>query len=1818
MKKFKWNRFYTILVLLMFITVTFASFNTNLFINGDAYLRVSKDIRITNIRLLESEYNGYENANSEYTVDSVSMDVSLPRQASSVTYQVTISNVSDKRYKITDILESSYNNKDVKYELVDASIGNIVEPHTEKTFTIKFTNNVTVVEEDDVYETKEYTFDYTGSEQEFIVPYDGEYTLEVWGAQGGSNTFEEYSVDGGYGGYSKGIISLKKNQKLYINVGGAGVTKEKEYCAGGYNGGGNANASTAAYSNASGGGATHISFISGKLSTLSKYKDYILIVAGGGGGAHLHRNGKSYPGSGGGFIGASTVNIFQASNLCAPGTGGSQTSAGSYGTGFSAKGASFGQGGSSSTGYGSGGGGGYYGGGAGTNASQCTYSGNGGSGYIGNTSLSDKIMYCYNCTESEEESTKTISTENHSEVPTSSYAKEGNGYAKLTVTRKIQDNSEFDFDYTGGEQNFTAPYSGVYQLETWGAQGGTIDCDVGLIHGGYGGYSTGLIQLNKNTNLYINVGGEGTPTKIKDTITVSGGYNGGGDATGYKDKYVSSGGGATHIALESGVLSSLESLKGNLINDEYYESERILMVSGGGGGVGIQNGKYYEIGSAGGGFKGVTTAPNEIYGNGGTQTEPGTGFDGGNQTNVGSFGQGANSTYNGNGGGGGFFGGGGARWHAPSGGGSGYIANPKLYEKVMYCYNCEESSANSTKTLTTQSHSEQPKRHQAKEGNGYSRITLLKRTINQTELTLDFTFEEYLNGNEYTFGYTGDYQTFTVPKTGYYQVELWGASGNNHRNDYVSENQVYAGYTAGKIKLTRGEKLYLYVGGKSKSFNSTTATGCGFSGGATDVRLKTGENWYDLASLSSRIMVAGGSGQVYGDPSAVIAGASGGLRSYVVAGTHQVGMATQTYGSSGSEYVVNNQYKYEGEDGTFGIGGSGMNQLTEEGLVTGGGYNAGAGGYYAGGGAPSGGSGSSFISGHNGCVAITAESDTTPRNDSNGSQCSDGTTDITCSYHYSNYVFTDTKMVDGNGYEWTTEVGTDVVGMPTHDGTSTMTGNDGDGFAKITFLEEVPEYHFDYTGNSQTFVAPYNGAYKIELWGASGGGTSESSVGESLGGKGAYTAGTINLSKNEKLYIYVGESGPDVTLDNFSDLNIYSVTFNGGGSGLFDTHEGGTAGEHGFSGGGATDVRLVNDAWNNFDSLKSRIMVAGGGGGAGWSGNGNRDQYYIGGGGYAGGLSAPTAPSKAATLGGTQTSGYKFGIGGNAFFQNNVDNNATGAGGGGYYGGYNGYVFAKSNSSGAGGSSFISGHDGCNSIEKTSTSESIVHTDTSLHYSGKSFSDTLMIDGGGYQWTTEVVTEVVGMPSHDGRSTMIGNTGNGYAKITLIEKIDTYNINYDLDGGSLKNAKKTYSQFDTGIELSTPTKEGYTFLGWTGGKNLFDKTTAEYDTELVRANGTSRALSGWFVSDYIEVKPSTDYYVSASGSKSGQANAFYDADKKFIKNVDVVIGKITSPSNAKYLRINGVTSVVDSVMVEESSSNSSFEAYISVPTKSVTIASHSTGIRYYKANWGKNVVAILNPNGGTVDSSSISVVQKMKYGDLPVPSKTGYDFKGWKVIPDELESTDYIETNAEGYINTEYVVNSSTSYEIVIQALNEKKADGCLLGSRRTSISASSFVLWNNTYYGVTKESISPVYAGSQLGGDDPIVDSAFPIRKFSFKDKTFYVDDEVMYSFDSTFNDENNIPLYLFTLNQNNSADSRKYRGKMYYFLLWDSTGLVRYYVPTIRKEDSVKGVLDLVNGRFTTLGNVHTDYPVISVDSNSVVSTDKNHTLIATWEKK
>ena len=266
-----------------------------------------------------------------------------------------------------------------------------------------------------------HTFNYTGNEQIFTAPVAGTYKLETWGAQGGSYSTTYY---GGYGGYATGTVFLYTSSSLYVIVGGAGSWCSGNNCIGngGYNGGGYCKSYSDSNSMCGGGGgATHIAKSRG---LLSEEPLDIIIVAGGGGGAN-YCNDWNYAGggSGGGITGVAAVNIGAphfTNNGGLDAIGGTQTSGAAFGMGSS----------TNKDGSGPiyvGGGGGFYGGiGSSINGA------GGGSGYLGNQLLTNKSMYCYNCTTSSEESTKTFTTTCHSSTPTENCAKEGNGYARIT------------------------------------------------------------------------------------------------------------------------------------------------------------------------------------------------------------------------------------------------------------------------------------------------------------------------------------------------------------------------------------------------------------------------------------------------------------------------------------------------------------------------------------------------------------------------------------------------------------------------------------------------------------------------------------------------------------------------------------------------------------------------------------------------------------------------------------------------------------------------------------------------------------------------------------------------------------------------------------------------------------------------------------------------------------------------------------------------------------------------------------------------------------------------------------------------------------------------------------------------------------------------------------------------------------------------------------------------------------------------------------------------------------------------------------------
>ena len=91
-------------------------------------------------------------------------------------------------------------------------------------------------------------------------------------------------------------------------------------------------------------------------------------------------------------------------------------------------------------------------------------------------------------------------------------------------------------------------------------------------------------------------------------------------------------------------------------------------------------------------------------------------------------------------------------------------------------------------------------------------------------------------------------------------------------------------------------------------------------------------------------------------------------------------------------------------------------------------------------------------------------------------------------------------------------------------------------------------------------------------------------------------------------------------------------------------------------------------------------------------------------------------------------------------------------------------------------------------------------------------------------------------------------------------QIQSYELSIDLNGGSLETNPAGNYDYNASISLSTPTKEGHTFLGWYEGNNLYNGTTmpardvilkAEWKVNSYKLTLDANGGSGTFEVDFV-------------------------------------------------------------------------------------------------------------------------------------------------------------------------------------------------------------------------------------------------------------------------------------------------------------------------------------------------------------------------------
>ena len=269
---------------------------------------------------------------------------------------------------------------------------------------------------------------------------------------------------------------------------------------------------------------------------------------------------------------------------------------------------------------------------------------------------------------------------------------------------------------------------------------------------------------------------------------------------------------------------------------------------------------------------------------------------------------------------------------------------------------------------------------------------------------------------------------------------------------------------------------------------------------------------------------------------------------------------------------------------------------------------------------------------------------------------------------------------------------------------------------------------------------------------------------------------------------------------------------------------------------------------------------------------------------------------------------------------------------------------------------------------------------------------------------------------------------------------NTYSISYNLNGGNLSGQKTSYDVTTEAFTLPTPTRNGYSFTGWTGtGLSSATKSV----TVAKGSSGNRSYTANWSANGYMVSfnynKPTTDGTVGNAGTTSkavtfdsaygtlpaptlnGYAFAgWYTAATNGTKVSDTT--KYTTAGNSTlYAHWNLNTYSISytlnggSISGQPTSYNVNTATFtLPAPTragytfigwtgsngttaqKRVPIAKNSTGNKSYTANWSLNTYTIsYNLNGGNISGQKTSYNVTTDAFTLPAPTRNGYTFTGW-------------------------------------------------------------------------------------------------------------------------------------------------------------------------------------------------------------------------------
>lgn len=327
----------------------------------------------------------------------------------------------------------------------------------------------------------------------------------------------------------------------------------------------------------------------------------------------------------------------------------------------------------------------------------------------------------------------------------------------------------------------------------------------------------------------------------------------------------------------------------------------------------------------------------------------------------------------------------------------------------------------------------------------------------------------------------------------------------------------------------------------------------------------------------------------------------------------------------------------------------------------------------------------------------------------------------------------------------------------------------------------------------------------------------------------------------------------------------------------------------------------------------------------------------------------------------------------------------------------------------------------------------------------------------GYTFLGWSTTKTATTPEYKSGEKYTHNQNGGTVTLYAVWEETTYDIYYSANGG--ENAPSTQTKkYNVDIKLSTkePTREGYTFLGWS---LLPDDTTVIYKAGATySSNADAYLFAVWnrdtYQIDYIiedEVVGSVKYVCGATAKLSPYETMKYTFVAWRLNSLDgQAVTTVTSNTKDEVIKLYGQV-VLKTYTVSIYPREGTYEGSDSVVVKKVTYGESitlsdvecSTGTfrgwtvsgnatlqgktltvygktEVYAIIQSKELRVYYNARGGKFEDGSSLLTVGYNIGDdlreyeSPTPTRTGYDFLGWYDTYDNKVNVPY-----ESFIVTE-------------------------------------------------------------------------------------------------------------------------------------------------------------------------------------------------------